>query len=245
MQCALLLPSTDTAELVLRCFRLPRPPAGDGLAERLLPARLSAARRPLLVALGEAVVAACVTLRPSSSQAPRLDCSVSFASGLSWEPELAPEAALAAKTRDAVASSLLLEAYRKSAVHLQLLVLQTDASLVSACVLASSLVSLRRRSCSSRLTAAQAFVYSAYEVSSVLTTGELALIDGAPALDPSAEDLGHADWTVSLAQGRGGGLAQLLVGGRLDRDGLRSSLVLAAAAAEERGRKLAQVLASS
>ena len=203
-------------------------------------------RAPLMVALGDAVVTACVTLRPSSAQAPQLDCSVSYASGLSWEPELIPEAALAAKARDAVLSSLCMDAYCKSTVHLQLLILQTDASLIPACALASSLVSRCPSAYSSfRLTTAQAFVYSAYEVSSVLTAADLVVVDGVPALDPSLDDRSRAEASVCLAQDRSGRLTQLLVGGRTDRSSLRSSLVLAAAAAEERGRKLTQMLASS
>lgn len=98
-------------------------------------------RRPLVLALGEALVAAAVTLRPGNSQTPKLECSVSYASGVAGE-ELPPEAALAARTRDAVTSGLRVESLSKSSVLLQLLVLRPDVALLSTCVLAALLVGL-------------------------------------------------------------------------------------------------------
>lgn len=99
-------------------------------------------RRPLVLALGEALVAAAVTLRPGNSQTPKLECSVSYASGVAGEEELPPEAALAARTRDAVTSGLRVESLSKSSVLLQLLILRPDVALLSTCVLAALLVGL-------------------------------------------------------------------------------------------------------
>ena len=96
---------------------------------------------PLLLSLGNTLVHCRASLRPSNQQRCSIDCSVSYTPHVEASSLLLPsETHLAQQVSDALEETILLESYSKNAVSLQLLFLRADGGLLSAAILAASLV---------------------------------------------------------------------------------------------------------